>query len=61
MKSKIVIIPSLLLLAVGLQAQTKWTETSKSTYKLVSNEGGQTLGYSPKSGIKIISSSRFGF
>ncbi|MBG6063559.1 hypothetical protein IWX83_003369 [Flavobacterium sp. CG_9.1] len=61
MKSKIVILPSLLLLAVGLQAQTKWTETTKSTYKLVSNKGGQTLGYSPKSGIKIIKVAGFAF
>lgn len=61
MKSKIVILPSLLLLAVGLQAQTKWTETTKSTYKLVSNKGGQTLGYSPKSGIKIIQVDGFAF
>ena len=61
MKSKIVILPSLLLLVVGLQAQTNWTETAKSTYKLVSNKGGQTLGYSPKSGIKIIQVAGFAF
>ncbi|MCF6139806.1 glycoside hydrolase family 3 C-terminal domain-containing protein [Flavobacterium sp. K77] len=61
MKSKIVILPSLLLLAVGLQAQTKWTETNKNTYKLVANKGGQTLGYSPQSGIKIIQVDGFAF
>lgn len=61
MKSKIVLFPSLLLLAVGLQAQTKWTETNKNTYKLIANKGGQTLGYSPQSGIKIIQVDGFAF
>ncbi len=61
MKSKIVLFPSLLLLALGLQAQTKWTETNKNTYKLVANKGGQTLGYSPQSGIKIIQVDGFAF
>ena len=54
MKSKIFILPSLLLLTVSLKAQSKWTETTKDSHAIIQNNGGQTLGYSPKSGIKII-------
>jgi beta-glucosidase len=52
---KRIILPALLLL-VGTQtyAQKKWTETPKDSHNIVQNQGGQTLGYSPKSGIKII-------
>lgn len=32
----------------------KWTETDKGSFKLVTNQGGQTLGYSPTSGVKIL-------
>jgi beta-glucosidase len=34
--------------------QQKWTESSTETYSLVRNQGGQTLGYSPNSGIKLL-------
>ncbi|MFV8391484.1 glycoside hydrolase family 3 N-terminal domain-containing protein [Flavobacterium sp. LB2P6] len=54
MKSKILILPSLLLVVFSLKAQTKWTETIKDSHTIIQNKGGQTLGYSPKSGIKII-------
>ncbi|MFK7980636.1 MAG: glycoside hydrolase family 3 N-terminal domain-containing protein, partial [Saprospiraceae bacterium] len=32
----------------------KWSETQKGNHNLIHNEGGQTLGYSPKSGVKIL-------
>lgn len=35
-------------------SQKKWSETTKGTYNLVTNPGGQTLGYSPTSGVKIL-------
>ena len=35
-------------------AQQKWRETQKGTYNLVTNPNGQTLGYTPTSGIKIL-------
>jgi beta-glucosidase len=54
MKSKILLLPSILLLTVSMKAQSKWTETTKESHNIVQNQGGQTLGYSPKSGIKII-------
>ena len=52
------LIASLLL---GFGCSPKWTETDKGTFKQISNEGGQTLGYSPTSGVKILTIDRFAF
>jgi beta-glucosidase len=43
---------ALLLFTFG--CSPKWTETDKGSFKLVTNQGGQTLGYSPTSGVKIL-------
>ena len=50
---------TLLLLTAG--CSPKWTEEDQGTFKLVHNEGGQTLGYSPASGIKILTVDRLAF
>ena len=39
----------------------KWTEEQKGTFNLVMNKGGQSLGYSPSSGVKIITVDGFAF
>lgn len=39
----------------------KWRETESNGIKIVTNEGGQTLGYSSSSGVKILTKDRFGF
>lgn len=39
----------------------KWTENQKEGYSLVYNEGGQTLGYSPASGVSILEDKGFAF
>ncbi len=39
----------------------KWSEENKGDFILVHNKGGQTLGYSPASGVKIISDNRLAF
>ena len=39
----------------------KWTETENDGFNTVVNEGGQTLGYSPESGVKILTDSRYAF
>ncbi|TDE55125.1 glycoside hydrolase family 3 protein [Flavobacterium sp. GT3P67] len=54
MKKRIVLPALILLVAMQTYAQKKWTETPKDSHNIVQNQGGQTLGYSPKSGIKII-------
>lgn len=55
--------------AIGLSAimllnfgcSPKWTEEDHGTFKLVHNEGGQTLGYSSASGVKILTVDRLAF
>ena len=46
----------LLTFAVGLNALSaqKWTEKPMGNHALITNPGGQTLGYSPASGVKIL-------
>jgi beta-glucosidase len=39
----------------------KWIEVDNGDFKLVHNKGGQTLAYSPKSGIKLITDEGFAF
>ncbi len=39
----------------------KWSETEKGDLRIVTNEGGETLGYSSKSSITILTVDRFGF
>ena len=43
---------TLFTLAPCVVAQQKWTATEAGTYRLVKNPGGQTLGYTPESGVK---------
>ena len=52
MKTCICAIGAILLLVSA--CSPKWTEKNVGTFKQVLNEGGQTLGYSPSSGIKIL-------
>ena len=64
MKSKI-FISCLICLIVGFLSltgcQKKWSETENGTIRKVINEGGQTLGYSTTSGIKLITSDGYAF
>ncbi|MCR4766028.1 MAG: hypothetical protein K5856_07650, partial [Bacteroidaceae bacterium] len=39
----------------------KWTEEQKGSYNLVKQEGGQTLGYSPASGVQLITDKGYAF
>ncbi|MBC2839403.1 glycoside hydrolase family 3 N-terminal domain-containing protein [Robiginitalea sp. SC105] len=55
-------IPGFLLAALLLSGcGPKWKETPKEGYNLVENEGGQTLGYSPESGVQLLEADRFAF
>jgi beta-glucosidase len=51
---KITFALTFLTLNVSIIAQKKWTESSKGSFNVIQNQGGQTLGYSPSSGIKIL-------
>lgn len=48
-------------LLFGFGCSPKWTETDKGTFKLINNQDGQTLGYSPTSGVKILTVDRLAF
>ena len=61
MKKQIVLPALLLLLGTQMEAQKKWSETAKGSFQLIENKGGQTLGYSPKSGVKILTVDGFAF
>ncbi len=39
----------------------KWSEENKGEYKLIYNQDGQTLGYSPASGVKLLTVNRLAF
>ncbi|MDX2304000.1 MAG: glycoside hydrolase family 3 N-terminal domain-containing protein [Microscillaceae bacterium] len=59
------ILPKIILLSTLFLGftdhESKWTRIEKDDFILVTNKGGQTLGYSPKSGIKILTVDRFAF
>jgi beta-glucosidase len=54
MKTQITFASLMLLLATQMEAQKKWSETPKESFNRIENTGGQTLGYSPNSGVKIL-------
>lgn len=54
MKKQITLASLMLLLATQMEAQKKWSETPKGSFNRIENTGGQTLGYSPNSGVKIL-------
>ncbi|MCB9268553.1 MAG: glycoside hydrolase family 3 C-terminal domain-containing protein [Lewinellaceae bacterium] len=57
-------LPTLLVssLAIFITAcAPQWTETDHGTYKVITNNGGATLGYAPQSGITILTVSRHAF
>ena len=39
----------------------KWSESQSGDKMIVNNDGGKTLGYSPQSGVKILTVDRFAF
>ena len=50
-----------LIIVLYIGCSSKWTEEDKGTFKLIHNEGGQKLGYSSSSGIKILTIDRLAF
>ncbi|PAW92965.1 beta-glucosidase [Mucilaginibacter sp. MD40] len=49
------------LLQTYAYAQTKWTETRNGEIATVANKGGQTLGYTTTSGVKILTIDGYAF
>ena len=58
--SYLLILP-LLMVSTQCSHPIKWAETQGESFNLVTNEGGATLGYSPESGVTILTDKGFGF
>jgi len=65
MKEKLPIVvlsASTITLALSLSScSQKWVEEEHGTYRLIKQQGGQTLGYSPNSGIQLLEQDGFKF
>jgi len=46
---------------LSIACNPKFSEEDKGDYKLVKNEGGKTLGYSPNTGVKLLNVDRYAF
>lgn len=59
---KIILINALLLsISFSMLGQKKWSETPKGNFSVIENKGGLTIGYSPKSGVTILTIDGFAF
>ena len=62
MKSHSILVSVFLLTGTSsLHAQVRWSEVPKPGYTLISQQGGRTLGYSPKSGVRLLTANGFAF
>ncbi len=61
MKKIVLLLFTIAFLAANSNAQNKWSEKTNGTIVTVTNTGGQTLGYSTTSGVKIITVNGFAF
>jgi beta-glucosidase len=59
MKNSFIILATAAIILSG--CGPKWKESGEGDIRTVTNEGGQTLGYSVKSGVKILTVDRLGF
>lgn len=59
--TKLFALGLMLSMSLGYGCSPRWTETDKGSFKLITNEGGQKLGYSPASGIKVLTVDRLAF
>ena len=55
------VIFATLSLALLSSCGSRWTETEKDGYNLISQRNGRTLGYSPSSGITILEADGYAF
>ena len=61
MKNNIIlIVAAVLVFSIHANGQ-KWTETKSGNVSIVTNKGGQALGYSTTSGVKILTVDGFAF
>jgi beta-glucosidase len=61
MKKKCLTLLISFIFFIQLFSQSKYTETQSDLFNTVKNKGGQTLAYSPASGVKLLSINGFAF
>lgn len=61
MKKSISCVALLSLAATSLAVGQNWTETTVANWTKITNKGGQTLGYAPTLGIKLVTDKGFAF
>jgi len=61
MKTTYITFVAALLSASALSAQNKFVTNQEDNHIIIKNKGGQTLGYSPSSGVKILTVDGFAF
>ena len=61
MKKTIGIFAIAILTGAAVSCGPKWQEEARDGYNLITQKGGQTLGYSPSSGIQILTKGGFAF
>jgi beta-glucosidase len=52
---------TVIIICFATACSQKWSEENKGEYKLIHNQDEQTLGYSPASGVKILTVNRLAF
>jgi len=57
----LIVLVTMALILTKVNAQNKWSEKTNGTIVTITNTSGQTLGYSPTSGVKIITVDGFAF
>lgn len=60
-KSALFLILTFLIMSTGCSDQQKWSERSEGDVNIIENKGGQALGYSPESGVQILTDKGFAF
>ena len=63
-KPKLIMVIPMSLALLGMSScspEQKWTERQVEDFMIVSQEDGPTLGYSPKSGVKLLTVDGFAF
>lgn len=55
------ILWAFLLMGMACTPPQKWSESTKGDFNFIENKGGQTLGYSPTSGVQILEDAGFAF
>ena len=61
MNKSLLSLCGLLLLSITSVFSQKYTETKKGNLSFIANQGGQTIGYSQNSGVKILTMGGFAF